>query len=67
MTNPATFVVSALAMHDRLQGPAGSSSVMAQGGGDVGVPAQAQDADGQVRVAMTLGPLQVRAWERSSS
>jgi hypothetical protein len=38
-----------------------------QGPGDVGVPGEAQDAEGEVAQAgHDMGPVPVRAWERSS-
>jgi len=51
------------------QQPGGVAGVAAQGGGDVVVAAQAQDADGQGlrRLAMARGALPVRTWEASSA
>ena len=42
---------SSLALHDRLERPAGLAGVIAQGGGDAGVAGQAQDGDGKVAQA----------------
>ena len=39
---------SSLALHDRLQWPAGLTGVVAQAGGDAGEAGQPEDGDGQV-------------------
>ena len=41
-----------LAIHDRLQWPAGPAGVMSQGGGDAGFLGQPQDGDGQVACSL---------------
>jgi hypothetical protein len=51
VTFPMAPAESSSAIHDRLQWPAGSARVMAQGGSDAGFSAQAQDGDGQVAQA----------------
>ena len=47
---PMASAESSSAIHDRLQWPARSARVMAQGGNDTGFSAQAQDGDGQATV-----------------
>ena len=51
VTFPMASAESSSAIHDRLQWPARSARVMAQGGSDAGFSAQAQDGDGQVAQA----------------
>ena len=46
---------SSLALHDRLQRPAGLAGVIAQGSGDARVAGQPQDGDGKVAQAGHLG------------
>jgi hypothetical protein len=46
--------MSLLAVCDRLWWPAGPPGVVAQGGGNVGVPGQAQDGGGQIAQCRVL-------------